>query len=170
MLQKCNCWPKVLPDDNGIRPLGKPDQCFYCNARVGQEHDRGCTTIYQIVKYRVYMNLDARATESDKGIEVGTFTREDPIQWDTYFCDFHKNDSSWCADNALDTIVWYKEEYKKQLYTHLGKQYPDEDEDIDTECACSALRFEFDKVVDTGPLIEIKDDDEPISIFSPEDK
>lgn len=166
MLKKCDCWPKVLVNDDGIRPAGKPDQCFYCQSYVGQEHDKECVTVLQIVKYKVYMNLDRRSTESNRGIEVGTFTRPDPHFWSSHDCEFHKNDSSWCADNALDTIVWNDEKYDKQLEEHIN-QYGG--------CACTPLRFEYDECVDGSPLIEVEDEsddteDKPITIFLPEDK
>lgn len=28
--------PIVKKDDTGIRPAGKPDECFYCHSKVGE--------------------------------------------------------------------------------------------------------------------------------------
>lgn len=39
------------------------------------------------------------------GVDVGTWTREDPVSWDADMRRFHKNESSWCADNIRDEGV-----------------------------------------------------------------
>lgn len=93
----------VLADDNGIRPAGKPDECFYCHRQVGRHHHTSCATIVEDVTYEVRMN----------GKVVGTWTRPDPFYWGVAMCEYHKNESSWCADNALDGIVWSDLEAKK---------------------------------------------------------
>ena len=33
---------KVEPNDKYIRPAGKPDHCFYCGQKVGEEHHPRC--------------------------------------------------------------------------------------------------------------------------------
>ncbi len=35
-------FPLVDKNDDGIRPAGKPDQCFYCQQKVGSEHKKDC--------------------------------------------------------------------------------------------------------------------------------
>jgi hypothetical protein len=43
-------WPLVAVNDDGIRPAGKPDECFYCNNKVGRAHDFGCVVVTRKVK------------------------------------------------------------------------------------------------------------------------
>lgn len=43
-------WPLVDPNDDGIRPAGKPDECFYCNSKVGEEHGRQCCIVTKLVR------------------------------------------------------------------------------------------------------------------------
>ena len=37
--------PLVLKDDDGIRPAGRPNQCFYCNQQVGKPHKQDCACL-----------------------------------------------------------------------------------------------------------------------------
>lgn len=43
-------WPTVSADDPGIRPAGKPDECFYCHAKVGELHWPECCVVVKDVK------------------------------------------------------------------------------------------------------------------------
>lgn len=81
--------PIVAPDDDGIHPAGKPDACFYCQRRVGHLHKFGCVMCEVERTYRVILN----------GVDIGTWSRRDPVSWDARMRAFHKNDSSWCVDN-----------------------------------------------------------------------
>ncbi len=78
-------WPVVVPNDDGIRPAGSPDRCFYCNAGMGEPHGRECAVVTKRVRVRYSFEIE---------IEV-------PHHWDEQMVLFHRNDSSWCADNAL---------------------------------------------------------------------
>lgn len=80
----------VLPNDYGIRPAGERDQCFYCNQHVGEPHGDECVMIVRASTYEVW--------HGDK--LLGLWTRDDPAHWTNDSCEFHKNDSSWCVDNA----------------------------------------------------------------------
>ena len=124
-------WPIVRPDDPGIRPAGRPDECFYCRQTIGQLHGPKCVCVYKRVRYRVLMG----------GVRVGTYERNDPYFWDEEMCNFHKNDSSWCADNALEDIEWSDPEAAKKL-----------DDATSDRCSCGPLVFEFDEVADPGPF------------------
>lgn len=78
-------WPV---NNHGIRPAGKPDECFYCQAKKGSQHNQDCVvrerTIVMEMKVEVVMSV--------------------PEHWDQDMCNFHKNESSWCADNILPTL------------------------------------------------------------------
>ena len=76
-------FPKVLPKDDGIRPAGRPDQCFYCRSMVGEEHKKDCVTIDKIVEIEFTVRVPVKV----------------PHGWDQEMINFRYNDSSWCADN-----------------------------------------------------------------------
>lgn len=81
-------WPVVTLDDDGIRPAGKPDQCFYCGSNVGQAHRRDCVTVEKRVRVRYVFEFDTTM----------------PYGWTAENFLFHRNDGTWCADNAFDEI------------------------------------------------------------------
>lgn len=81
--------PLVTADDDGIRPAGSPDACLYCGRKVGERHLFDCVIFTTPRTYRVILD----------GADVGTWTREDPASWDVDMREFHKNESSWCANN-----------------------------------------------------------------------
>lgn len=75
----------VAPDDDGIRPAGKPDKCFYCGRKVGKYHRLDCVTIMRPV--RVKYTFDA--------------VHLVPQSWGKRAIEVHLNETSWCADNAM---------------------------------------------------------------------
>lgn len=115
---------EVLPNDNGIRPAGEKDQCFYCGSRVGEIHGPKCVILVKIVEYRVLY----------EGKVAGTFIREEPYHWDAADCEGHKNQSSWCKGNANEHIQWIIDP------PELG------------ECSCGQIEFRFHRTVTEGPI------------------
>ena len=87
-------WPLVDPKDNGIRPAGKPDECFYCQSKVGEPHGRECVIVTKSVTLEYRILID---------VEVPHFWNDDDIN-------FHRNEGSWCAGNAVNELVCFKEE------------------------------------------------------------
>src|SRR5271157_1489277 len=83
----------VLSNDDGIRPAGPPDACFYCRKKVGELHKASCVMIHQEVE------LEATFEGSDFKL---VFRCEEPWSWTERDIVFHYNDSSWCADNLED--------------------------------------------------------------------
>jgi len=83
----------VMSDDPGIRPAGKPDQCFYCGRKVGESHKQDCVILKRAVKVRYTFEIE---------IDM-------PFAWDAGMIDFHRNDSSWCASNAVGDIEKFME-------------------------------------------------------------
>jgi hypothetical protein len=84
-----NPWPTVQEDDSGLWPAaGSPRHCFYCGQAVGQEHARDCVTVTKRVTVRYIF---------DVSIEV-------PHCWSEEDVRFHRNNSSWCSDNAIGDI------------------------------------------------------------------
>ena len=71
-----------------IRPAGKPDECFYCNAKVGEQHKEDC-----VIRSRT-VNLDVTIH----------MVMDVPEDWDEGQINFHYNDDSWCASNLLSYL------------------------------------------------------------------
>lgn len=140
MRVKVDEWPVVLSNDDGLRSIGEQGRCFYCKAAVGQPHGRECVTVCKLVKYDVLSD----------GIEVGTFETDDPCHWTAHDCNFHKNESSWCADNALDSIQWLDSAFAEKV-EQFCMELSEED------CACATLEFRFAEVIDEGPFIQLRE-------------
>jgi hypothetical protein len=51
-------WPLVHPKDDGIRPAGNPDECFYCNQKVGQPHAPDCVAVSRRARFTVTLEVD----------------------------------------------------------------------------------------------------------------
>lgn len=78
----------VEPDDDGIRPAGPSDACFYCSAKVGEIHHSDCVIRQRTVVLRFEFE----------------YTVLIPEDWDQHMIEFHRNESSWCANNGLHEI------------------------------------------------------------------
>lgn len=109
--------PIVLQDDAGIRPAGRQDECFYCQQKIGTPHLETCVILQQKVKIRYSFEIE---------IDV-------PAHWDRDNIEFHRNEGSWCADNAYDAIESFVEE--KGL-----------------SCSCSIFKAEVIEQLDPGPF------------------
>lgn len=71
-----------------VRPAGKPDECFYCEAKVGEQHKPNCVIRKKTIVTRLTID----------------FVDSVPENWDKDVIDFHYNDSSWCASNILNRL------------------------------------------------------------------
>lgn len=129
IVQRINDLFLVREDDDGIRPAGKPDACFYCNSKVGYYHSPECVILTRNVKYSVIVEDQV----------VGTYIYSDPIGWDVDMCEYHKNDSSWCTGTALDDgITWLDTSEAKTAQTKI-LELPKE------SCPCGILSFKFEE-------------------------
>lgn len=113
-------WPLVDPKDDGIRPAGRPNECFYCNRKVGQRHGPECVIVTKVVKIRITLEYPVTV----------------PHFWDESQINFHRNESSWCADNAI-----------REIEAHAEK----------SGCLCGELKTEFVTVVDDTPTRELRE-------------
>lgn len=109
----------VTPDDDGIRPAGPPDACFYCLQPVGGLHAAGCVTLQRRVRVRYVIEME---------IDV-------PYCWDAAMIEFHRNDSSWCANNVREDLDEHVERLRSQ-----GR------------CLCDDFRCEVLDVPDAPPF------------------
>lgn len=79
----------VLPDDYGIRPAGAPDECFYCRRKVGAPHTTECVMIERKVRVRYSFEVELNI----------------PYHWSPMRFELHRNESSWCASNAIRELA-----------------------------------------------------------------
>ncbi|HET9375657.1 MAG TPA: hypothetical protein VFO40_11830 [Chthoniobacterales bacterium] len=66
-------WPLVAINDDGIRPAGEPDECFYCNHKVGQPHGRDCVTVTKRVLVRYVVEAAINVPHSWTAEEIVNF-------------------------------------------------------------------------------------------------
>lgn len=132
-------WATVRPDDDGIRPAGAPNRCFYCHAKVGHPHGPQCVCVLKKVRYIV----------AYRGRHVGAFILYEPWSWDKRMCLWARNSGSWCKNNALESIEW------TDLHAEEGiAKWLDED---DNRCCCDQLEFINPTVLDEGPFIRLRE-------------
>lgn len=148
-------WPLVDPNDDGIRPAGKPNECFYCQMMVGASHKEDCVMVEKTIEMGVYVALPNAVTF------VGTWKLSVPHFWDADMCEFHKNDGSWCANNFLDAkranVQWddgndLSSSDIEPEWTMLESFGGDDG----VPCLCAVLEFEFERVVDATPRRALK--------------
>lgn len=75
--------------ENGPRPAGRPDYCFYCNEPIGNDHRPDCVCR----KRTIVLELKTEVV-----IDV-------PEHWHESMIDFYYNESSHCTDNLLQLLV-----------------------------------------------------------------
>ncbi len=76
---------EIKANDSGIRPAGKPDQCFYCGNKVGELHGPTCVMV-------------ERKVTLEYKILVETYQ---PYHWSFDDIERHRNVGSWCASNLI---------------------------------------------------------------------
>lgn len=99
----------------GIRPVGDPDKCFYCGVEKEGVHKKDCVIRSRTIVMKMEIEL----------------VMEVPEFWTKKDCEFHKNESSWCANNILPSI--------EKIVDDHG-------------CICGLTRFKF--LRETTPLDE----------------
>jgi hypothetical protein len=77
--------PIIAPDDDGIRPAGPGNACFYCRRKIGERHSTTCVTWVRAVKIRAIVEFD-----SDEPV---SFTKRDIEE--------RYNEGSFCASTIL---------------------------------------------------------------------
>lgn len=141
-----NAWPLVDPLDDGIRPAGSPDECFYCRQRVGSPHASDCV----IVTKRIEMRATAKVPSGET--LAGLWQFDEPHSWDASSSEFHKNESSWCAANFLAAprvdVVWDDGDAWDALVALDGGG----------NRLCGVLSFAFVRVVDPTPRRAVRSD------------
>lgn len=96
--------------EHGIRPAGKPDECLYCNSKKGEQHDPSCVIRTRTVVVRMSLEYVVAV----------------PEDWDAGSIEFHRNDSSWCSNNAQEEV--------ELLFKHVLDR---------EECLCNRMTFGY---------------------------
>lgn len=71
-----------------VHPAGEPNECFYCGAKVGEQHKQKCEIREKTIVTRVTID----------------FVDSVPEYWDRELIDFYYNESSWCASSILHKL------------------------------------------------------------------
>lgn len=79
---------KFVVTESAMRPASKDRQCFYCQQPIGAHHKDDCVLVKKTVRVRMVVEYD---------IEVPAF-------WDSDLVESHRNEGSWCADNAIEEL------------------------------------------------------------------
>jgi hypothetical protein len=104
-----------------VRPAGKPNECFYCGVKVGEQHKEGCT-------------IRSRTVNLDVTIHM---VMDVPEDWSEEQINFHYNMGSWCASNLLSYLE-IREENERCLCNITDVKYAGEaaEEDEDRYGCC----------------------------------
>lgn len=96
----------LVVTESAMRPAAPGvRECFYCHMPVGTEHRAECVTVVRKAKVRMIVEYE---------IDV-------PASWGKDLVEFHRNEGSWCADNAIAELDKIHERDR---------------------CLCQAVRFE----------------------------
>lgn len=82
---------RLVTEKSGPRPAGKPDECFYCQAKIGEEHRTECVLRKKVVMLKIEVTIPVVV----------------PADWDEDQVNFHRNDSTWCASSIVRDFVAY---------------------------------------------------------------
>ena len=78
----------LVTAENGPRPAGKPDRCFYCSQPLGSQHAPKCVCRERTVVVRAVIE----------------YVIEVPESWTAEQIEFQRNDGSWCATNLIGEL------------------------------------------------------------------
>jgi hypothetical protein len=79
---------EYIVTEKAKRPASSVDKCFYCHRPVGGYHASSCVLIRRKVTVRMTIEYDVSV----------------PARWGKEDIEFHRNDSSWCASNAMGEL------------------------------------------------------------------
>ena len=94
--------------EKAMRPRSSARQCFYCKQPIGKVHKQDCVLVKKTVKVRMIVEYN---------VDV-------PAHWAAEQIEFHRNNGSWCSNNALS-----------ELDALFGSN--------NGPCLCNSARFEY---------------------------
>ncbi len=80
--------------DKAMRPASQERRCFYCQNPIGEKHSSDCVLVGQKAKVRMIVEYEVVI----------------PASWEKENVEFHRNEGTWCAGNALDELKKVDEE------------------------------------------------------------
>jgi len=84
--------------DDGVRPNGPDDACFYCHKPLGRGHGAKCPILERTVTVVYSFRINIRV----------------PLHWDEADVEFHRNEGTWCAHNAVDQLRELADQLEEQ--------------------------------------------------------
>lgn len=79
---------RLVTKENGVRPAGKQDECFYCHKKCGDEHDKDCVCFEKVIMIKIEMTIPMKF----------------PSNWNKDDIECRLNDSTYCFNNITDDI------------------------------------------------------------------
>ncbi len=101
----------MIVTESAMRPASDKKACFYYQQEIGVPHKPDCVLVQRKVKIRMTVEYVVNV----------------PAGWTKDEIEFHRNESSWCADNVIDEL------------SETAKEH---------ECLCNCVQFEH--VEDVG--------------------
>jgi len=78
----------LVMKSSGPRPAGRPDECFYCQAKLGDQHVTDCVLRKRSVRVRFSFDLVVSV----------------PELWTSDQIEFRYNEGTHCSDNVIDML------------------------------------------------------------------
>lgn len=101
--------PLVTLEDE--RPNGKGSgHCFYCPSKIGERHSADCVRWERTVTIRMILEYPVKV----------------PHSWDKDDIEFHRNDGTWCGDNAVQELEQLPDDF---ICQHAKFEYVGEGDD-----------------------------------------
>ena len=121
MVQPAEGWVmSFMVTEFAQRPARMDGTCFYCHQPIGSKHNDDCVLVMKTVVIRMTVVYE---------VDV-------PNHWDEDSIEFHRNESSWCASNAI-----------RELDERFGGG---------DECMCCRAEFEFVRETERGAFLKEK--------------
>ena len=102
---------KFTVTESAMRPASDARRCFYCRSVIGQHHAPDCVLAVKKIIVKLVIEYE---------VEV-------PASWEDDAIEFRFNESSWCANNAIE-----------DLYDRFCG-----DDDDDGACACESTQIKY---------------------------
>lgn len=74
--------------ENGPRPAGNPEECFYCQRPLGSPHKEECVIRLRTVVVRYTIEVPVAV----------------PASWSIHDIEFQRGQGGWCMSNLIDDL------------------------------------------------------------------
>ena len=100
---------EYIVTEAAMRPASPYRGCFYCRQPIGEGHKSTCVLLNKKVKIRMTVEYEV----------------DMPSHWDKGRVEFHRNEGTWCANNAIGEL--------EELFDRDDRQ----------ECMCSSFKVGY---------------------------